>query len=183
MQISVEVVRDLQPMILKYCRGLSIPTKNSSPSFRFCHMLLRPSLYPMWKLNFDIWKDKIKHPLHYCNIVLWVSVFCIGALGISSRTWKRKGLFTPWTIKLSRGLVKFVIGCWTHPATTSIYTKEKMSKWPPNGVWGPQKTYFEAYIVHWHGPTCFAVERAKRCSNRIRQGGRAWERNVAIIYL
>ena len=26
---------------------------------------------------------------------------------------------------LSRGLVKFVIGCWTHPKTTSVYTKKK----------------------------------------------------------
>ena len=39
-----------------------------------------------------------------------------------------KGLFTPWTTKLSQGPVKFVIGFWTHPAVTSLTTKEKKGK-------------------------------------------------------
>ena len=41
-----------------------------------------------------------------------------------------QGLFIPWTMKSSQGLVKYVIGCWTHPETTSVYTKRKMSMWP-----------------------------------------------------
>ena len=39
-----------------------------------------------------------------------------------------------------------------------------------HGVWGPQRTYFEAYIVHWHGPTDYWWERPKRCYIRKRQG-------------
>ena len=38
-----------------------------------------------------------------------------------------KGWFTPWTMKLSQGPARFVIGCWTRPGTTSGYTKENMS--------------------------------------------------------
>ena len=30
-----------------------------------------------------------------------------------------------------------------------------------HGVRGPQKTYFKAYIIHWHGPTGFAAGEAK----------------------
>ena len=41
-----------------------------------------------------------------------------------------KGLLTPWTMKSSQGPVQFVIGCWTRPMTTSVYTKEQMSEWP-----------------------------------------------------
>jgi hypothetical protein len=34
-------------------------------------------------------------------------------------------------------------------------------------VQGPQKTYFKAYIIHGHGPTCFAMgETKKMCSNK-----------------
>ena len=38
--------------------------------------------------------------------------------------------------------------------------KGKMSKWPWSS--GPQKTYFKAYIIHWHGPTNFCSGRGKR---------------------
>jgi hypothetical protein len=41
-----------------------------------------------------------------------------------------KGLFTPWTMKASQSLVKFVIGCWTCPGTTPVYTKDKMLERP-----------------------------------------------------
>ena len=58
-----------------------------------------------------------------------------------------------------QSLVKFVIGYWTRPVTTSVYTKEKTSEWPCS--WGPQKTYFKVYIIHWHGPTSFVVGEAK----------------------
>ena len=30
-----------------------------------------------------------------------------------------------------------------------------------HGVWGPQKTYFKAYIIHWHCQISFVVEEAK----------------------
>ena len=51
------------------------------------------------------------------------------------------------TMKLSHGPVKFVIGCWTCPNTTSVYTKKKNCQ-SDHGIWGPQKTYFKAYIIH-----------------------------------
>ena len=41
-----------------------------------------------------------------------------------------KGFFTPWTVKLSQGLVKNGIGCSTHHGITSVYTKQKMFEWP-----------------------------------------------------
>ena len=40
-------------------------------------------------------------------------------------TFSTKGLFTPWTVKLSQGLVKFVIGCCIHVETVLVYIKEK----------------------------------------------------------
>ena len=71
--------------------------------------------------------------------------------GLNEAWLHNEGLLTPWTLKLSQGLVKFVIGCWTCPRTTLVYSKEKMSEWP----------YFKVYIIHWHGPTSFAVWEAK----------------------
>ena len=71
-------------------------------------------------------------------------------------------------MKSSQGHVKSVIGCWAHLGTTSIYTKEKMSS--DHGVWGPQKTYFKAYIIYWHGPRVLLWERQKRCYGRKMQG-------------
>ena len=47
-----------------------------------------------------------------------------------ARVWSGpKGLFTPWTMKSSQGLVKIVIGCWTRPGATTVRSKEKMSEW------------------------------------------------------
>ena len=43
-----------------------------------------------------------------------------------------KGLFTSWIMKLSQGLVRYVVGCPTRLGITSIYTKESMSEWPWN---------------------------------------------------
>ena len=41
-----------------------------------------------------------------------------------------QGLFTPWTMKSSQGLVKYVIGCCTRLGTTLVHTKEKTWEWP-----------------------------------------------------
>ena len=41
-----------------------------------------------------------------------------------------KGRFTLWTMKSSHGRLSDVIGRWSHPWTTWVYTKEKMAKWP-----------------------------------------------------
>ena len=76
-----------------------------------------------------------------------------------------------WTstiIKSSQGLIKYAIGCWTRPMTVLFYTKEKKCQ-SDRGVWGPQKTYFKAYIIHWHCSTSLWWERQKRCSDRKRQ--------------
>ena len=43
--------------------------------------------------------------------------------------------------------VKSMIGCWTYPQTTSMITKGKKCQ-SDHEVWGPQKTYFKAYIIH-----------------------------------
>ena len=60
----------------------------------------------------------------------------------------------------SQGPVKYVIGCWTCPGTTSIYTKEKCQS--DYGVRGPQKTCCKAYLIHKHGRTIFALGEARR---------------------
>ena len=73
---------------------------------------------------------------------------------------KIEGLFTPWTMKSSQGLVKSMIGCWTRHETTLIYIKEKECQ-SDHGVRGPQKTYFEATIIQWHGSMGFAVAEVK----------------------
>ena len=78
-------------------------------------------------------------------------------------------LFTPWTMKSSQGLVKIVIGCWTHPGTTSVYTKEKMSKWP----WSEYEVHRRHILMPtWSTDMVQRVlrwERQKRCSNRKKQ--------------
>jgi hypothetical protein len=68
-------------------------------------------------------------------------------------------LFKPWTMKSSQCPDKFVIGCWTHPGTTSVYTKEKCQS--NHGVRGSQKTYFKAYVIHLYCPTSFVMGEAK----------------------
>ena len=64
-------------------------------------------------------------------------------------------------MKSSQGPVKSTIGCWTRPGTTTVYTKEKMSKLPWSLILGPQKAYFKAYIFHQQGPTGFVAGEAK----------------------
>ena len=59
-------------------------------------------------------------------------------------------------MKLSQGLVKFVIGCYTCLGITLVYTKSD------HEVRGPQKTYFKSYIIHWHGSMGFAVGEVKK---------------------
>ena len=90
-----------------------------------------------------------------------------------------EGLFTPWTTKSSKGPVKFVIGCWTRPRTTSVYTKEQNVK-VSMGVRGPQKIYIlrptlsndvVQRVLWWEKPQ-------KRCSSRKRRGPQ--QRNVVI---
>ena len=64
------------------------------------------------------------------NIVFSVAKFIYVACSILIVTARivsdTKKVFTPWTMKSSQSHVKYVIGCWTCPKTTSIYTKEKM---------------------------------------------------------
>ena len=45
--------------------------------------------------------------------------------------------------------------------TTSVYIKQKKKCKSDHGTWGPQKAYFHAYIIHYYGPTGFAVGEAK----------------------
>ena len=50
-----------------------------------------------------------------------------------------KGLFIPWTMKSAQGPLKFVIGSWTCPKFTSVYSKEKYQS--DHGVQGSHKAY------------------------------------------
>jgi hypothetical protein len=54
---------------------------------------------------------------------------------------------------------KFVIGCWTRPGTTSVYTKKKWLMWP-HSLRSP-KDIFQGLQYPLHGPTSFAVGKAK----------------------
>ena len=71
------------------------------------------------------------------------------------------GMFTPWNMKLFHGSVKIVIGCWTHPGTTSVYSKEWKNDRVIMEFQGPQNIYLKAYVIHWHGPTEFVMGEAK----------------------
>ena len=70
-----------------------------------------------------------------------------------------KGLFTPWTMKFSQGLVNFGIGCCICLATTSVYTKEKCQG--DHEVQGLQKICVKAYIIHRCGSMGFVVGEPK----------------------
>jgi hypothetical protein len=76
-----------------------------------------------------------------------------------------KGPFTLWTMKLSQGLVKFVIGCWTHPTVPSVHTKTKMSEWP----WSsrpPKRHILRPALSSDMVQQVWRWERQKRCSNK-----------------
>jgi len=76
------------------------------------------------------------------------------ALMCSIRLSHTKGLFTPWTMKSSQGLLKYVTGCWTRPKTTLVYTKQKCHS--DNGIWGPQQYLFEG-LTNSVGPCCYNI--------------------------
>ena len=86
-------------------------------------------------------------------------------------------MFTPWTMKLSQHHVKSMIGCWTRPMTTSIYTRENVNV----------TMEFEVLKRHISRPTLFTDmvqqilrwERQKRCSGRKCKG--LWQSNIVII--
>ena len=91
---------------------------------------------------FSIWEGKYDQ-FYLQNVIMrsWNPPFPI------QMTWG----FTPWTTKSSQGLAKSMIGCWICFGTTSVYNKEK-NVIVTMDVQRPQKTYFEAYIIRWHGP-------------------------------
>ena len=90
-----------------------------------------------------------------------------------------KGLFKPWTMKSSQGHVKYVIGCWTHPGTTSVYTKEISSKWS----WSPRspKDIFQGlhYPLTWSNGFCSG--RGK-WSALVEKDKGPWQRNDIMIF-
>ena len=63
-------------------------------------------------------------------------------------------------MKSSPAPLKYVIGSWIRPQTTSVYINKKKCK-SDHGTWGRQKAYFQSYIIHSYGPTGFAVGEAK----------------------
>jgi hypothetical protein len=88
------------------------------------------------------------------------------------------GLFTLCTMKLSQGPVKYVIGCWTRHWTTSVYTKEKMSKWPWSLRFSKDVFKGPHYPLTWSNEFCSG--RSKRGALIVKGKG-AWQRNVDII--
>ena len=42
------------------------------------------------------------------------------------------------------------------------FTSRKKNRKSDHETWGPQKAYSQAYIIHSHGPTGFAMGEAKR---------------------
>ena len=80
-------------------------------------------------------------------------------------------------MKSSQGLVKSVIGCWTRLGPLWFTPRNCRSV---QGVQGPQKTYFQACIIHSHGPTGFGVGEAKEML-LVEKGKELWQRNIFII--
>jgi hypothetical protein len=62
---------------------------------------------------------------------------------------------------MSLASLKYVIGCQARPMTTLLYIKKNKCK-SDYKTWGFQKANFQAYIIHCHGPTSFAVGEAKK---------------------
>ena len=50
-----------------------------------------------------------------------------------------------------------------------------------HGTWGPQKAYFQAYIIHCHGPTSFAVGDANEILSL--QMSMNHDREMLFIYI
>ena len=49
-----------------------------------------------------------------------------------------------------------------------------------HGVQGPQKTYFKAYIIHWHCSTCFAVGKTKKGA-MVEESKCPWQRILFLL--
>ena len=80
-----------------------------------------------------------------------------------------QGLFTPWTMKSSQGLVNYVIGCWTRPETTLGYTKERnIGVTMKDEV--PKRHILRSTLSTDMIQRVLGWERQKRCSERKRQG-------------
>jgi len=81
-------------------------------------------------------------------------------------------------MKLSHGDVKALIGCWTHPGTTSVYTMERMAKEP----WRSRssKYNFQGLIIALTWSNGFCCERGKR-GGMVGKGRCPWQRNALLI--
>ena len=88
-------------------------------------------------------------------IVTWVYFYFL--LDIRYCT---KGRFTLWTRMPFHGDVRVLIGCWTRPGITSVYTNERMIKWP----WMSRspKYIFQGIINVLTRSNMFCSERGKR---------------------
>jgi hypothetical protein len=66
--------------------------------------------------------------ISYVNNVLLINqIICVDAWVMCQIL--TKGWFTLWTMKSSLGRLSDVIGRWSCPGTTWVYTKEKMAEW------------------------------------------------------
>ena len=100
--------------------------------------------------------------------------------GSRSRVWSgHKGLFTPWTMKSSEGPAKpHVIGCWTRPRTTLVYTEDKMLEWSWS-LRSPKDIFQDLhYSLTWSDGFCDG--RGKRGA-MVEKGKGPWHRNIIIM--
>ena len=98
--------------------------------------------------------------LYIVEVCPYVNIQRVGFVYLLGSTRVRGCLCHGAHMKSSQGPVKYVMGCWTHHGTDSIYTKKTCQS--GHGVRGPQKTYLKAYMIHCHGPTGLRWERQKK---------------------
>jgi hypothetical protein len=87
-----------------------------------------------------------------------------------------QGQFTLWTMNLDQGFVRQLIGCWSCPGTTSVYTKKKLAEVP----WRSRspKYNFLGLTTALTWSNGFFVERGKR-GGPVGEG--PWQRNAILV--
>ena len=110
---------------------------NNTKSSRQCG----PQWFYRTHINFQLTPNLSKFKINVCHLecaklmchvnILFYSTFFLELIRYLNLTpiinlWSPKGRFTQWTMKLSHGDLRALIGCWSRPETTSVYTTKKM---------------------------------------------------------
>jgi hypothetical protein len=112
------------------------------------------------------------HPLNFTNNPNMKLL--LGFTWVMEVIWQLKGWFTLWTMKLDQGSVRELIGCWSCPETTSVYTKKTIAE----GPWRSRSPKYNfrglTNALTWSNKFC--GERGKRgCP--LGEGKGPWQRN------